>query len=122
ADKMSHQAALLDLKSLNWTETGTGTKADLNDEEGWTLLPDGRVLTTDCYTDFIFGLIPSYPANPTHAEIYDPASGQWSSAGSTINSMSDPLLFETGPALLRPNNTVFWLGSSGNSSIYNVRT
>ena len=122
ADKMSHQAALLDLRTLTWTETGTGTKADLNDEEGWTLLPDGRVLTVDCYTDFAFGLIPSYPAHPTHSEIYDPATGQWSSGGSTIHSLTDPILFEMGPAILRPNDTVFALGSSGNSSIYDVRT
>jgi hypothetical protein len=122
ADKMSRQAALLNLKTLTWTETGTSTKSDLNDEEGWTLLPDGRVLTVDCYTDYYFGLVPNYPANPTNSEIYDPATRQWSSAGSTIDSLTDPILSETGPALLRPNDTVFALGSSGNSSIYNTRT
>jgi hypothetical protein len=122
ADKMSRQAALLNLKTLTWTETGTSTKNDLNDEEGWTLLPDGRVLTVDCYTDNHFGLVPSYPANPTNSEIYDPETGQWSSAGSTINTLTDKILSETGPALLRPNGTVFALGSSGNSSIYHPRT
>jgi len=55
ADKMSRQAALLDAKNLTWTETGTSSKSDLNDEEGWTLLPNGKVLTVDCYTDFFFG-------------------------------------------------------------------
>jgi hypothetical protein len=122
ADKMSGQAARLDLKSLTWTETGTSTKGDLNDEEGWTLLPDGSVLTVDCYTDFFFNLVPSYPANPTNSEIYDPATGQWSSGGSTINTLTDPILNETGPSLLRPDGTVFALGSSGNSSIYDTRT
>lgn len=122
ADKMSHQAALLDLKTLTWTETGTRTKADLNDEEGWTLLPDGTVLTADCYTDFAFGLIPTYPANPTNSEIYNPRTGQWTSAGSTINSLTDPNVFEMGPAMLRPNGTVFILGSSGNSSIYDTHS
>lgn len=121
ADKMSRQAASLNPKTLTWTETGTNTKADLNDEEGWTLLPNGKVLTTDCYTDFFFGLIPTYPANPTNSEIYDPATGEWSSAGSTIHTLTDPLLDETGPAILRPNGTVFSLGSSGNSSIYDTR-
>jgi len=121
-DKMSHQAALLNLKTLTWTETGTSTKSDLNDEEGWTLLPDGRVLTADCYTDFHFGLVPSYPANPTNSEIYDPETGQWSSAGSTINTLTDPILSEMGPAMLRPDGTVFVLGSSGNSSIYHPRS
>jgi hypothetical protein len=122
ADKMSRQAALLDLKTMTWTETGTSTKNDLNDEEGWTLLPDGSVLTIDCYTDSFFGLVPTYPADPTHSEIYDPETGRWSSAGSTINTLTDPNLSEMGPALLRPNGTVFALGSSGNSSIYHTRT
>ena len=119
-DKMSRQAALLNLNTMTWTETGTSTKADLNDEEGLTLLPDGEVLTVDCYTDYNFGLTPSYPSSPTHSEIYNPLTGHWSSAGSTIQSLTDPELYEIGPAMLRPNGTVFALGSSGNSSIYNT--
>jgi len=120
-DKMSHQAALLDLKTLTWTETGTSTKGDLNDEEGWTLLPDGRVLTVDCYTDFFFKLIPAYPSDPTNSEIYDPTTGQWSSAGSTIKTLTDPNLSEIGPAILRPNGTVFYVGSSGDTAVYDTR-
>jgi hypothetical protein len=119
ADKTSHQAALLNLDTLNWTETGTSTKADLNDEEGWTLLPSGDVLTVDCYTDFTFGLISSYPANPVNSESYDPATGEWSSAGSTIQTLTDPVLSETGPAVLRPDGSVMAVGSSGDTSIYN---
>ena len=120
ADKMSRQAALLDLKTLTWTETGTSTKTDLNDEEGWTLLPNGKVLTVDCYTDAFFHLIPSYPTDPTNSEIYDPQTGQWSSAGSTINTLTDPATAEMGPGVLRPNGTVFAVGSPGNTSIYHV--
>ena len=41
-DKMSRQAALLDLKTMTWTETGTSTKADLNDEEGWVCSPTDK--------------------------------------------------------------------------------
>ncbi|HEY0766437.1 MAG TPA: kelch repeat-containing protein, partial [Steroidobacteraceae bacterium] len=40
------QAALLDPRELTWTPTGTG-KFDTNNEEGWTLLPSGNVLTVD---------------------------------------------------------------------------
>jgi hypothetical protein len=122
ADKMSRQAALLDLKTMTWKQTGTSTKADLNDEEGWTLLPDGKVLTVDCYTDFFFHLIPTYPTDPTHSEIYDPETGQWSSAGSTINTLTDPVTSEMGPAVLRPNGTVFAVGAPGSTSIYHVRS
>ncbi len=119
-DKMSRQAALLNIATMTWTEVGTATKADLNDEEGWTLLPNGKVLTVDCYTDFTFGLRSSYPKNPTGSEIFDPAKKQWSSAGSTVHTLTDPHLDEIGPQILRPNGTVFVVGSQGYSSVYNV--
>jgi hypothetical protein len=123
ADKMSKQAALLDINTMTWTETGTSTKSDMNDEEGWTLLPDGTVLTTDCYTDYTFGVAPPpYPSNPTNSEIYDPASHQWHSGGSTINSLTDPILSETGAAMLRPDGTVFAFGSRGYTAIYDTHT
>lgn len=123
ADKMSRQQALLNLKTLTWTQTGQTTKADMNDEEGWTLLPNGKVLTIDCYTDYNFLPLqfPVYPANPTNSEIYDPKTGEWSSAGSTINTLTDPVLYETGPAVLRPDGTVFAVGSEGFTSIYDTR-
>jgi len=116
-DKMSRQAALLNLQSMTWTETGTRTKADWNDEEGWTLLPDGTVLTVDCYTESDF-LGSPYPADPTHSEVYSPRMHTWSSGGSTRVSLTDPHLFETGPAVLRPNGTVFAVGSDGHTAIY----
>jgi len=120
-DKMSRQGALLDPKSLTWKETGGETKSDLNDEEGWTLLPNGEVLTVDCYTDYNFGLISNYPANPTNSEIYNPTTHQWSSAGSTINTLTDPVLYEMGPAILRPDGTVFATGSEGYTAIYHAK-
>ena len=122
ADKMSRQAALLDATNLTWTEAGTATKADMNDEEGWVLLPNGKVLTTDCYTDFFFGLVDSYPADPTASEIYDPNAGEWSYAGSTIHSLTDPGLAETGAAVLRPDGTVFAVGSMGYTAVYDSNT
>ena len=61
-------------------------------------------------------------SNPsTNSEIYDPGTGAWASGGSTGNTLTDPLLNEIGPALLRPDGSVFALGSSGNSAIYNTR-
>jgi len=87
-------------------------------KEGWVLLPDGRVLTVDCYTDFFFGLVPAYPTNPTNSEIYDPDTGQWSSAGSTINTLTDPVTSEIRPSVLRPDGSVFAVGSQGYTSIY----
>ena len=50
---------------MTWTATGSG-KFDENDEEGWTLLPGGKVLTVDAYTDI------GDPSG-TNSEIYDPS-------------------------------------------------
>ena len=46
-------------------EIETETKSDKNDEQGWILLPNGNVLTVDCYTDFSSA---NYPKNPTNSE------------------------------------------------------
>ena len=62
ANALSGQAALLDSKTLTWTPTGAG-KLATNNEEGWTLLPDGTVLTVDCYV----GVTP-YPSDPTNSK------------------------------------------------------
>ncbi|MGA8307296.1 MAG: hypothetical protein WB723_16600, partial [Candidatus Acidiferrales bacterium] len=61
------------------TQTGSN-KFDVNDEEGWTLLPNGKVLTVDAYVPVGIPYIP----DGTNSEIYNPKTGSWSSAGSTI--------------------------------------
>jgi hypothetical protein len=104
--------ARLDLSSLIWASFDsslTGKAADI-DEEGWTLLGDGRVLTVDTTNLF----------DPTHSEIYDPTLNRWNFAGSTIAPLIN--LTEIGPQVLRPDGTVFVAGATGHTSIYNSRT
>jgi len=120
------ETALFDAKRLTWSPTGAG-KATVNDEEGWTLLPNGNVLTVDAY---VF----SYQANGTGSELYNPSSGTWSSAGSTIVQLWDSYpntqkaSYEVGPAVLRPDGTVFATGAngaphaSGHTSIYDTQS
>jgi hypothetical protein len=103
------EAALLNAKLLTWTATGTG-KADVNDEEGWTLLPSGDVLTVD-----------TEGAN-LNSEIYNPASGSWSSAGNTVVQLSNPATGEIGPAVLRPDGTVLYTGALGHNAVFNTVT
>jgi hypothetical protein len=126
ANCCSTEAALFDAKKLTWTPTGAG-KADWNDEENWTLLPNGGVLTIDAY-------VRSYDPLGTNSEIYNPATGTWSSAGSTIVQLWDSYpsasraSYEVGPAVLRPDGTVFATGAngvphgSGHTSIYDTKT
>lgn len=107
ANAGTEQQALLDAATLTWKPTGTSGKADSNNEEGWTLLPNKQVLTIDT-------------RNGTNSEVYVPASGKWHSAGSTIVPLSAGA--EIGPAVLRPDGTVFATGASGHNAIYNTST
>ena len=104
ANAGTEQQALLNAETLIWTSTG-GSKADSNNEEGWTLLPNKQVLTIDT-------------RNGTNSEVYIPGSGKWHSAGSTIVPLSAGA--EIGPAVLRPNGTVFATGASEHTAIYNT--
>jgi len=140
--------ALLDAKTLTWTQTGAG-KSDINFEEGWTLLPNGKVLTVDNYfantqggilgaQGGILGTLSvcpftvctlAYPSNPTNSELYDPETGTWSSAGSTIVTLTDPYNRNTGAGVLRPDGKVFVAGPGayatsvyGNTGIYDSKT
>lgn len=109
----AREQALLNAANLTWTPTGSG-KADANQEEGWTLLPDGSVLVIDS----------NPPGNPTLSERYNPATGAWTSAGSTTVRLSDSE--EMGPQVLRPDGSVIVFGalSSGvdHTAIYHSAT
>jgi hypothetical protein len=141
ANCCSWQSALLDPKTLTWTPTGVG-KYDPNDEEGWNLLPNRQVLTVDAYVP-----IPPFEYDPygKNSELYNPETGAWQSAGSTIVQLWDSAIscggekyatFELGPGVLRPDGTVFYMGSNtceysvgpppvfanGKTAIYDSRT
>jgi len=128
ANCCSKHQALLNPKTLTWTVVGKG-KADWNDEEGWTLLPDGTVLTVDAY-------VGSYDPNGKNYEIYNPKTRTWTSGppSGTIVQLWDSYpnaqnaSYEVGPAVLRPDGTVFATGAngapgeSGHTSIYDTST
>jgi hypothetical protein len=90
-------------KTLKWTNITNTGKADRFDEEGWSLLPDGDVLTTDAI-------------NAPNSEIYSPTTKKWTSAGSTIVRLEDPSSQEIGPQVLMPNGTVFATGANGSGA------
>ena len=112
-DCCSTKQALFDAQTLTWTSTGTG-KLDNNSEEGWTLLPNGKVLAIDTQN----GLV---------AELYNPAKGSWSKTGSLkfpglSYNCGLKIVPELGPAVLRPDGTVFATGANGYTEIYNSKT
>jgi hypothetical protein len=116
--KFDKRIAELDPATLTWTNYNLTGKFDRNAEEGWTLLPDGSVLTYDV-------------TKAPHSERYFPSKHKWVSAGSTIVDLHSPSPFgcipygpggkycyyppgEVGPGILRPDGTVFATGSASN--------
>ena len=109
-------AAILNPKALTWTAFGTG-KADINDEEGWTLLPNGNILTID--TNNLSDLM--------HSELFSPKTGTWTSAGDTGVLLPDQNAqgtgsWEMGPQVLRPDGTVLAVGATGHNAVYHVHS
>jgi hypothetical protein len=108
----SQAMAFFNAKTLGWTVKGSG-KSDSFSEEGMELLPNGKVLLVDTQ-------------NTDNSEIFDPKTLKWSSAGSTHVDLSENAQGETGPALLRPDGTVFAMGANGDgaghTAIFNTKT
>jgi hypothetical protein len=110
--KFNKNVAALDPTTLKWSLLPSAKKNDFNAEEGWTLMPDGTILTFD---------VKDHP----QSERYIPDSGKWVSAGSTVVDLRGPqnccgtcITYgpkdkcydppgEVGPAILRPDGTVF---------------
>jgi hypothetical protein len=118
--KFNERAAVLDPKTLTWTEVNTVGKDDVHAEEGFMLLPDGSVLTVNM-TDYPFAQ--RFIPDP------DPTLTQWVGAGktpeklpATDNNGSKVIHWgngqvyrppgEIGPAILRPDGTVFATGAA----------
>jgi hypothetical protein len=123
--KLTKQDATWNPANNKWTSIKNNDKADYNSEEGWTLLPNGTILTEDV-------------KNATNSEIFNPSTNKWTSAGSTVVDLRSESPFhsclqygpkpkdcylppgEIGPALLLPNGTVFATGSGQNGSGYGL--
>jgi hypothetical protein len=93
--------ALLNAKTLKWTVIpGTG-KNDPNDEEGWTLEPNGQVLTLDVWV-------------PAATQLFSPRTKTWSFAGNTDPAGNPVNLFpvvEIGPQVEMPGGNTFVVGA-----------
>jgi hypothetical protein len=107
---MNTQMATLNPTTLAWTVFTAPGKADRHNEENWTLMPEGSVLTVNAFL-------------AASSEKYVIASNTWVTAGSTIVDLREASSAEIGPQVLRPNGTVFVAGSTlgtgpGHSAIY----
>ncbi len=116
--------ALFDATNLTWTPTGA-LQAEYNSEHGWTLLPGmmdspaGSVLMVNAFFPITDGRISE--------RYFPPPLGFWIPAGSTIVNLWDCLAgvsCEIGPAVLRPDGTVFATGATfshpGHTAVYHT--
>ncbi|MFL6689146.1 MAG: hypothetical protein ACJ8IR_03010 [Alphaproteobacteria bacterium] len=132
-EKFKKYVFAFDPKTLTWSELPSDNKHDFNAEEGWTLLADGSVLTFD---------VKAHPKS----ERYLPNKGKWVDAGSTVADLRGPQNCcgrcipygpkgrcydppgEVGPAILRPDGTVFAAGAipenggPAHTAIYDTKT
>ena len=121
------RTALLNPATLTWSDISSGSgKFDVYHEEGVTLLPGGKVLDVDCYGH-------RYQGDGKNYETFDPTTNTWTSQGDTPMQLWDSASCrggnhsgELGPAVLRPDGTVFQTGANSctaaHTAIYNTST
>jgi hypothetical protein len=118
--KITEEVSALDPGTLRWKNLKSKNKNDFNAEEGWTLLPDGSVLTLDVL-------------DAPKAEAYSTSGQKWDQLRDVPVDLHSPTTVigcvpygpapdqcyyppgEIGPAILRPDGTVFATGSYANA-------
>lgn len=81
----------------SWTPAAS--KAVRSNEETWVLLPDNTIVTTQCW-------------DPYQSEKYIISSNTWKPEGALPARVVDPVMHETGPAMLMYNGKVIFFGSA----------
>jgi hypothetical protein len=110
------------ISTNSWTFAANKVYNDSSDEEGWTKLADGRIITYDVGQ--------SGNTRQSYAEIYDPVANAWSSispadgtASGTLPLLTSPAAdFEMGPSLRLLDGRVFEIGATGHTALYTPST
>ena len=100
--------ALLNPSNLTWKVIPATGKEDPNDEEGWTLEPNGKLLTVEAWA---IG----------NTQLFDPTSDTWSFAGATAptgNPVNPFPIVELGPQVEMPGGNTFVVGGGTSTQEY----
>ena len=98
------RTAIFDPVAMTWSPSANCNDPVSNDEQTWTLLPDGTVLTEECF---------GAPAT----DLYDPWNDVWVELGNTPSNLVDAN-FEIGPGLMMYSGDLFQLGATAHSGLY----
>ncbi len=93
----STACAIYDPATNSWTPAAS--KAVTSNEEGWVLLPDNTIVTTQCW-------------DPYQTEKYIISTDTWKNEGALSVRIVDPLMHEMGPGMLMYNHKVIFFGSA----------
>ncbi|HEY1815921.1 MAG TPA: hypothetical protein VGG74_26405 [Kofleriaceae bacterium] len=113
----STQLAKLDAATLTWTPAGQN-KEDWNDEESWSTLFDGRIVTADAN-------VGSNTTDYQHSEIYTPSSDMWTplpdvpvELDDVVPTNPDSSSHEVGPEMTRPDGTIVAIGATPHNAMF----
>ena len=110
------------IDSDSWTQAATKVYSDRSDEEGWTALSGGSILTYDLFN--------SVANNQGYAETYNSTQNAWTAispadgtATGTLPLLTSPALgFELGPSLRLQDGRALVIGANQHTALYNQAT
>jgi len=110
------------IDSDSWTQAATKVYSDRSDEEGWTALSGGSILTYDLFN--------SVANNQGYAETYNPTQNAWTAispadgtATGTLPLLTSPALgFELGPSMRLQDGRALVIGANQHTALYNQAT
>ena len=100
---------IFDPATSSWSNGPTKLYGDRSDEETWTKLADGSILSYDIW------------GNSQHAQRMDPTTMTWVDAGSVPVALSASD-WELGPGMLLPDGRLFQVGAAGTTALYTPAT
>lgn len=119
---LNNSTFLYSIDSNSWTQAATKVYQDSSDEEGWTVMSGGLILTYD--------LAPSIATGQGYAELYNPSQNVWSGISPADGSAngdlpllsSNPLGFELGPVLRLQDGRGLVIGGNQHTALYQQTT
>ncbi len=104
------QTYIYDPATNSWKDGPTKLYNDQSDEETWTKLADGSILSYD-----VFG------TSTDEAQRWDPTTGAWIDSGTVPVTLRNSIA-ELGPGLLLPDGRAFFIGADSNTALYTPST